>query len=65
MGEAKRRQAALGDRYGRKASKISQLKLDKSQKEKLLKWTTEGLLISLASLAVLWLTFQFSGMGWG
>lgn len=65
MGEAKRRQAAIGDRYGKAKSKIPPLKLGKGQKEKLLKWTVEGTIISLVSLAIWWLTFRLSGTGLG
>ncbi len=61
MGEAKRRQAALGNRYGKKPNPISQWKISSEQKKKILSWTKEGILLSVVFLAISWLTLYFMG----
>ena len=61
MGEAKRRQAALGNRYGKKPSPISKWKISSEQQKKILNWTKEGILLSIVLLAISWLVFYFSG----
>ncbi len=54
MGEAKRRQELLGENYG----KSSPAFWTQANRDKIGKWTIEGLIISLVSLVVLWITFR-------
>ena len=55
MGEAKRRQVILGKQYDRGARQL----FTKPAKEKLIKWTIEGLIISLFTSVVLLITLRF------
>ena len=55
MGEAKRRRELLDKDYG----KQSNIFWTKANRDKLVRWTIEGLLISVVSLVVLWITFRF------
>ena len=55
MGEAKRRQKLLGENYGKRSSAF----WTQTNQDKIKKWTIEGLIISLVSLVVLWITFRF------
>lgn len=59
MGEAKRRQEALGEKYGKKSLQLPQWRISSSLKQKLVGWTIEGLIITVLSLAGLWLMFRF------
>ena len=52
MGEAKRRQESLGKEYGKK----SERSFWQPEKDKLIKWTLEGLLIALISTIVFFLS---------
>jgi hypothetical protein len=66
MGEAKRRKAALGEKYGQEANIFSWLPVTKSQGEQFVKWTTKGAWIGIGFLIVYWLTIRFIGptLGW-
>ena len=60
MGEAKRRREALGTKYGQKSFQLpKKWRISNSLKQKLVEWTKEGLIITLLSLAGLWLMFRF------
>ncbi|MBE9128822.1 MULTISPECIES: DUF2839 domain-containing protein [unclassified Coleofasciculus] len=66
MGEAKRRKAALGEKYGQEARMVPWLPVTKSQGEQFVKWTTRGAWIGIGFLAVWWLTIRLIGpaLGW-
>ena len=66
MGEAKRRKAALGEKYGQEANILPWLPVTKSQGEQFVKWTTKGAWIGIGFLIVYWLTIRFIGptLGW-
>jgi len=66
MGEAKRRKATQGEKYG-KESYISPLfPITKSQAEQFVKWTTQGAWIGIGILVVCWVSVRFIGptFGW-
>lgn len=65
MGEAKRRKAAQGEKYG-KESYISPLfPITKSQAEQFVKWTTQGAWIGIGILVVCWVGVRFIGPAFG
>jgi hypothetical protein len=66
MGEAKRRKAALGEKYGQEANIFPWLPVTKSQGEQFVKWTTRGAWIGIGFLIVYWLTIRLIGptLGW-
>jgi hypothetical protein len=53
MGEAKRRKAALGEKYGQEGKIFSWLPITKSQGEQFVKWTTRGAWIGIGFLCLL------------
>lgn len=61
MGEAKRRKAALGEKYGQEANILPWLPITKSQGEQFVKWTTKGAWIGIGFLVVYWLTVRLIG----
>ncbi|MBC6421960.1 MAG: DUF2839 domain-containing protein [Hormoscilla sp. SP5CHS1] len=65
MGEAKRRKAALGDKYGQEPTILPWLPITKSQADKFMKWTTTGAWIGIGIMIVVWLTVRFIGPGLG
>ena len=65
MGEAKRRKAALGEKYGQEASILPWLPITKSQGEQFVKWTTKGAWIGIGFLVVYWLTIRLIGPAFG
>jgi len=65
MGEAKRRQAALGDRYGKEQPIMPWLPITKSQAQMFMRWTTRGAWIGIGLMIVLWVTIRFIGPGFG
>ncbi|MGV2827030.1 DUF2839 domain-containing protein [Myxosarcina sp. GI1(2024)] len=66
MGEAKRRKAALGEKYGQDTKILSWLPITKNQAEKFVKWTTRGAWIGIGVAIATWLTVRFIGpaLGW-
>ncbi|AFY78555.1 MAG: DUF2839 domain-containing protein [Hydrococcus sp. C42_A2020_068] len=65
MGEAKRRKAALGDKYGQEERIFPWLPVTKSQAENLYKLTTRVAWIGIGALAVIWVTIRFIGPAFG
>jgi len=65
MGEAKRRKATLGDRYGQEARIFPWLPITKSQSAQFMKWTTRGAWVGIGFLVVAWITVRFIGPGLG
>lgn len=65
MGEAKRRKAALGDKYGQESTILPWLPITKTQAEQFVKWTTRGAWIGIISMVALWLTVRFVGPAFG
>ncbi|HEY9741178.1 MAG TPA: DUF2839 domain-containing protein [Coleofasciculaceae cyanobacterium] len=65
MGEAKRRKAALGEKYGQEANILPWLPITKSQGEQFVKWTTKGAWIGIGFLVVYWLTIRLIGPAFG
>jgi hypothetical protein len=66
VGEAKRRKAALGEKYGQETKIFPWLSITKSQGEQFVKWTTKGAWIGIGFLVVYWLTIRLIGptFGW-
>ena len=66
MGDAKRRKATLGDKYGKEENIFSWLPIRKSQGEQFVKWTTKGAWVGIGFLVVYWLTIRLIGptLGW-
>lgn len=66
MGEAKRRKATLGEKYGQETNILPWLPITKSQGEQFVKWTTQGSWIGIGFLVVYWVTIRFIGptFGW-
>ncbi|MEL6438564.1 MAG: DUF2839 domain-containing protein [Cyanobacteria bacterium J06621_8] len=66
MGEAKRRKAALGERYGQKSEAILPgIPITKEQAEKFIKITTRGAWIGIGAMIAAWLTIRFIGPAFG
>ncbi|MBO1349209.1 MAG: DUF2839 domain-containing protein [Hormoscilla sp. GUM202] len=65
MGEAKRRKAALGDKYGQEPTILPWLPITKSQADKFMKWTTTGAWIGIGITIAVWVTVRFIGPGLG
>ena len=65
MGEAKRRKAALGEKYSQEANILPWLPITKSQGEQFVKWTTKGAWIGIGFLVVYWLTIRLIGPALG
>jgi hypothetical protein len=65
MGESKRRQQALGDKYGQETKILPWLPITKSQADKFIKITTKGAWIGIGAMAALWLTVRFIGPAFG
>jgi hypothetical protein len=65
MGEAKRRKAALGDKYGKEARMFPWLPFTKSQGQQFVKWTTTGAWYGITLMVVAWLTIRFVGPAFG
>lgn len=65
MGDAKRRKAALGDKYGQEERILPWLPITKSQSESLYKLTTRAAWVGIGVLAVIWVTVRFIGPAFG
>lgn len=65
MGEAKRRKASLGEKYGKEANIFPWLPITKSQGEQFVKWTNKGAWIGISFLVVYWLTIRVIGPTFG
>lgn len=65
MGEAKRRKAVLGDKYGQEERFLPWLPLSKSQAEQAYKLTTTGAWIGIGVMIALWLTIRLIGPAFG
>ncbi len=67
MGEAKRRKAALGEKYSKqKDSRILPwIPITKSQSELFMKWTTRGTWIGIGIMVVAWIAIRFIGPAFG
>jgi Protein of unknown function (DUF2839) len=66
MGEAKRRKATLGEKYGHEEERILPwVPITKSQSELFIKWTTRGTWFCIGTLVAVWLTIRFIGPAFG
>lgn len=65
MGEAKRRKAALGEKYGQDNRILPWLPVTKSQAEQLVKLANRLTWIGIGGLVVAWLTVRFIGPAFG
>ncbi|MDY6785380.1 MAG: DUF2839 domain-containing protein [Cyanobacteriota bacterium] len=65
MGEAKRRKAALGDRYGQEERMLPGLPFTKTQGEQFVKITTRGAWVGIGFLIAAWLTVRIIGPALG
>lgn len=66
MGEAKRRKALLGDKYGQDNRILPWVPISKTQSEQFVKWSTTGAWLGIGLLVAYWLTIRFIGpaLGW-
>lgn len=65
MGEAKRRKAALGEKYGQEERVMSWVPITKTQAEQFMKWSTRGAWIGIGVMITLWVTVRFIGPAFG
>lgn len=65
MGEAKRRKAALGDRYGQEERIFPWLPLTKQQGQQFVKWTSTGAWLGIGIMIAIWVTVRIIGPGFG
>jgi hypothetical protein len=65
MGESKRRQEALGDRYGQESKILPWLPVTKSQADNFVKLTTKGAWIGIGIMVAIWFTVRFIGPAFG
>jgi hypothetical protein len=65
MGESKRRQEALGDKYGQESTILPWLPITKSQADKFVKLTTKGAWIGIGIMVAIWFTVRFIGPAFG
>ena len=66
MGEAKRRQEAMGEKYGQEPTILSWLPITKSQLMTFYKVANRGAWIGIGFIVVFWVTLRFIGptLGW-
>lgn len=65
MGEAKRRQEALGEKYGRDPYILPWLPVTKKQAEQFVKWSTRGAWVGIVALVAIWVSVVFIGPSFG
>ncbi|MGK7890260.1 MAG: DUF2839 domain-containing protein [Leptolyngbyaceae cyanobacterium] len=65
MGDAKRRQETMGDRYGKEERMYSWMPITKRQSEQFMTWTSRGAWAGIGIMAVLWVTVRFIGPAFG
>lgn len=65
MGEAKRRQQALGDKYGQEKQILPWLPITKGQADQFMTWTTRGAWIGIGSMIAFWVILRIVGPGLG
>ena len=65
MGDAKRRKASLGEKYGQEANIFPWLPITKSQGEQFVNLTTKGAWIGIGFLVVYWAVIRFIGPAFG
>ena len=65
MGEAKRRKATLGEKYGQEQQILPWLPITKSQAEKFVQITTKGAWWGIGGMVAIWLTVRFIGPAFG
>ena len=65
MGEAKRRQNKLGERYGKEEPVLPWLPISKQQSEQFMRWTTRGTWAAIILVIIFWITLRFIGPGLG
>ncbi|MBR8838737.1 MAG: DUF2839 domain-containing protein [Stigonema ocellatum SAG 48.90 = DSM 106950] len=65
MGEAKRRKASLGEKYGQETRILPWVPITKTQAELFVKWSNRGAWIGIGAMVVLWVTIRFIGPAFG
>lgn len=65
MGEAKRRKAALGNKYGQEERILPWIPITKTQADQFMNITTRATWICIFALAAVWLTIRFVGPAFG
>ena len=65
MGEAKRRKAALGEKYGQESRILPWVPITKTQADLFMKVTTRASWFGIGLMVVLWLTIRFIGPAFG
>ena len=66
MGDSKRRQASLGEKYGQEQRIVAWLPLTQRQAQDFYTWTTRGAWVGIGFMIALWFTVRFIGptLGW-
>lgn len=66
MGESKRRQTALKEKYGQETRFLPWLPISKGKAQQFVDWSTRGAWIGIGLLVAWWLTVLFLGpaLGW-
>ena len=65
MGEAKRRKAALGEKYGQESRILPWVPITKTQAQQFVKWSNRGAWIGIGATIALWVTIRFIGPAFG
>lgn len=65
MGEAKRRQKALGEKYGQEERILSWVPITKNQADLFVEWTTRGAWFGITLMIIAWVTIRFIGPAFG
>lgn len=65
MGEAKRRQESMGERYGKEQYILPWLPITKSQADWFMSVTTKGAWIGIGIMVAVWLTVRLIGPAFG
>jgi hypothetical protein len=66
MGDSKRRQESLGDKYGQEENILPWLPIKKSQAAQFVGWSSSGAWVGIGLLVFYWVTVRFIGpaLGW-
>ncbi len=65
MGEAKRRQDRLGEKYGREDTILPWLPITKTQAQQFVELTTKGAWIGIGTMIAIWVTIRLIGPAFG
>ena len=65
MGDSKRRQETLGEKYGQEPNVLPWLPVSKKQANQFVQWSSRGAWAGIALLVIWWITVRFIGPGLG